>query len=84
MSLPILLNFSQTGNMLSLVFANIVALRQEVTINLHQITIEEDNTHFQLQQIVPNINIIVGSIQQIVLLKQRNLQIFQFLHIVDN
>ena len=61
-----------------------MALRQEVTINLHQITIEEDNIHIQLQQIVPNINIIVGSIQQIVLLKQRNLQILQFLHTVDN
>ena len=70
--------------MLPLVFANIVALRQEVTINLHQITIEEDNIHFQLQQIVPNINIIVGSIQQIVFVRQRNHQILQFLHTVDN
>ena len=65
MNLSLLLNFSQTGNMLALIFANIVALRQEVTINLHQITIKEDTIHFQLQQIVPNIHIIVGSIQEI-------------------
>ena len=70
--------------MLPLVFANIVALRQEVTVNLIQITIEEDNIAFQLTQVVPNINIIVASIQQIVALRHRNDEILQFLHQVDN
>ena len=68
--------------MLPLCFSNLFALRQEITVNLIQISIEEDNIHQQLQLPVPNIHIIVASIQQIVSLKQRNAQILQYLHTV--
>ena len=70
--------------MLSLIFSNIVALRKEITTNLIAITIEEDNIAFQLSLPVPNIHIIVGSINQIVSLKQRNASILAFLHQIDN
>ena len=69
---------------LSLAFSNIVALRQEVTINLLQISVEEDNIHFQCQQPVPNIHIIVASITAIYRLKARNAQILHFLDQIDN
>ena len=79
MTLPLLLIFSQTGSMLSLKIANILPLRQEVTANLIQITIEEDNIAFQLSLPVPNINIICASINSTVTLKQRNQRILDFL-----
>ena len=72
------------GNILALIFANIVALRKEITSNLIAITIEEDNIEYQLSLPVPNIHIIVASIQQIVSLKNRNAQILNFLDSIDN
>ena len=41
-SLPLLLKFSGRETMLSFCLANLFALRQEVTANLIQISIEED------------------------------------------
>ena len=62
--------------MLEFHFSNLLALRQEVIENLHQISVDEDNIHNQLILPVPNINIIV---HQIVILKDRNEQILQYL-----
>ena len=67
--------------MLEFTFSNLFALRQEVTENLHQISVE-DNIHNQLILPVPNIHIIVASIEQIVRLKDRNAQILWYLHTV--
>ena len=70
--------------MLALTLANIVALREEVTINLHAIHIEEDNIHQQFILPQPNIYIILNSIIEIYRLKDRNAQILDFFDTVDN
>ena len=70
--------------MLELNFANIVPLRQEITTNLIAIQIEEDNIHFQFQQVVPIIHIIVASIIEIYQLQLRNADILDFLDQIDN
>ena len=81
-SLPLLLKFSGRETMLSFCLANLFALRQEVTANLIQISIEEDTIDQQIKLPLPNIHIIVASIQTIVSLKDRNEKILQYLYTV--
>ena len=66
-----------------LVFRNIALLREEVTINYTQISIDEDNIVQELKNPVPKIYIITASIEEIVRLKQRNREILDCLDIVD-
>ena len=68
--------------MLAFRISNLLALRQEVTVNLHQITIEEDNIAIQLRAVVPNIHIICASLNSIVNLKARNANILAYLNTV--
>ena len=66
-----------------LVLANIDLLREEITINYTQITIEEDTIAQELKQPLPNIHIITAAISEIVRLKERNWDILDFLDVVD-